>query len=108
MIKQWMIEGEMNDPFREFFVEMDPLVGDDKLWTEKYKLNYIMIPSFLSNSLAHKILLTGKAVNFIRRCCNEQDWILDMSLQLPFETHNLVGSASDTFHHLMNWVDHAY
>ena len=48
-IKQWMIEGEINDPFREFFVEMDPLVNDDKLWTKKYKLNYIMIPSFLSN-----------------------------------------------------------
>ena len=84
MIKQWMIEGEINDPFQEFFVDMDPMVGNDKLWTEKYKLNYIMIPSFLSNSLAHKILLTGKAVNFIRRCCGEQDWILDASLQIPF------------------------
>lgn len=108
MIKQWMIEGEINDPFREFFVEMDPLVSDDKLWTKKYKLNYIMIPSFLSNQLAHKILLTGKAVNFIRRCCNEQDWILDVSMQMPFETQNLVGTASETFHHLQRWVDHAY
>ncbi|CDW82197.1 gamma-tubulin complex [Stylonychia lemnae] len=109
MIKQWMIEGEINDPFQEFFVEVDPIVPDDKLWTEKYKLNYIMIPSFLTNALAHKILLTGKAVNFIRRCCQEQDWILDISLQLPFETSTLlVGSASDTFQHLKNWVDHAY
>jgi len=80
MIKQWMIEGEINDPFGEFFVEINPLISDDKLWTEKYKLNYIMIPSFLTNSLANKILLTGKAVNFIRRCCSEQDWILDVSL----------------------------
>lgn len=39
-----------------------------------------MIPSFLSYSLAKKILQTGKAVNFIRHCCNEQDWILDTSL----------------------------
>jgi gamma-tubulin complex component 3 len=108
MIKTWMIEGEINDPFKEFFVEMDPLVSDDKLWTEKYKINYIMIPSFLSNSLAHKILLTGKAVNFIRRCCVEQDWILDVSMQLPFEVNSLVGSASETFMHLKNWVDHAY
>lgn len=69
MIKQWMIEGEINDPFSEFFVEVDPLVSDDKLWTEKYKLNYVMIPSYLTNALAKKILLTGKAVNFIRRCC---------------------------------------
>lgn len=71
MIKQWMIEGEINDPFEEFFVEVNPMTSDDKLWTEKYKLNYIMIPSFLTNALAHKILLTGKAVNFIRRCCLE-------------------------------------
>ncbi len=71
MIKQWMIEGEINDPFSEFFVEMDPMVSDDKLWVEKYKINYVMIPSFLSNELAKKILLTGKAVNFIRRCCDE-------------------------------------
>jgi len=28
-----------------------------------------MIPAFLSNHLANKILQTGKAVNFIRRCC---------------------------------------
>jgi len=30
-------------------------------------------------------MMTGKAVNFIRRCCGEQDWILDVSLQLPFD-----------------------
>ena len=52
MIKTWMIEGEINDPFREFFVDTDVNVPDDKLWTQKYSLNYIMIPSFLSNELA--------------------------------------------------------
>ena len=97
MIKTWMIEGEINDPFREFFVDTDPNVPDEKLWTQKYSLNYIMIPSFLSNELAVKILKTGKAVNFIRRCCGEQDWILDLSLQLPFDAQSLSGSMSDTF-----------
>lgn len=71
MIRQWMLEGEINDPFAEFFVETDPLVADDKLWTEKYRLKHIMIPTFMSNALANKILATGKAVNFIRRCCSE-------------------------------------
>ena len=52
MIKTWMIEGEINDPFREFFVDTDPNIPDDKLWTQKYSLNAIMIPSFLSNELA--------------------------------------------------------
>ena len=63
MIKTWMIEGEINDPFREFFVDTDPNVPDEKLWTSKYSLNYIMIPSFLSNELAQKILQTGKSVS---------------------------------------------
>jgi len=51
------------------------------LWTEKYRLNAVMIPNgLISYELARKILLTGKAVNFIRRCCNEQDWMLDPSI----------------------------
>lgn len=108
MIKTWMIEGEINDPFREFFIDTDPNVTDDKLWTQKYSLNYVMIPSFLSNELAIKILQTGKTVNFIRRCCGEQDWILDLSLQLPFDAQSLSGSTSDTFSKLNNWVNNAY
>jgi len=80
MIKEWMLEGEINDPFQEFFVEVNPLVGDDKLWTDKYKLNYIMIPAYFSNELAKQILQTGKSVNFIRRCCQEQGWTLDLHL----------------------------
>ena len=52
MIKEWMLDGEINDPYQEFFIEQNPLVSDDKLWTDKYKLNYIMIPSFFSNCLA--------------------------------------------------------
>ena len=111
LVKQWMLEGELNDQYEEFFVECDLKVGDDKLWTHKYKLNYIMIPSFLTNDLANKILLTGKAVNFIRRCCNEQDWILDVSQQLPFNAENMcsIGNQqTEAFVNLKNWVDHAY
>lgn len=67
MIKTWMIEGELNDPFQEFFVCMDPEIPDNLIWTNKYDLKHAMIPSFLTNDLAHKILLTGKAVNFIKK-----------------------------------------
>ena len=71
MVKQWMLEGEITDPYNEFFIEVDVLVPDERLWTDKYKLNHIMIPTFMSNALANKILATGKAVNFIRKCCDE-------------------------------------
>jgi hypothetical protein len=33
MIKTWMIEGEINDPYDEFFVTIDPNTPDDKLWS---------------------------------------------------------------------------
>lgn len=68
MIKTWMIEGDLSDPFHEFFVSMDPNVPDHLIWTRKYNLKMEMIPSFLTSDLARKILLTGKAVNFIKKC----------------------------------------
>ena len=77
MIQQWMLQGEINDPYFEFFIENDYSVTDDRLWTHKYKLNYIMIPAFLTNQLAKKILQTGKAVNFIRKCCLMPEWTLN-------------------------------
>ena len=40
MIKTWMVEGELNDPYEEFFVTMDQSVPDSRLWTDKYQLNY--------------------------------------------------------------------
>jgi len=96
MIKMWMIQGEINDPFSEFFIDTDPSVTDEKLWTQKYSLNPILIPSFINRDLAQKILQTGKAVNFIRRCCGEPEWLLDISLQMPFDVSGVNSSDSET------------
>ena len=104
MIKTWMLTGEINDPYQEFFVETDPNIGYNELWTKKYRLNYVMIPAFLSNQLANKILQTGKAVNFIRKCCDEQDWILDVSLQAPFQAEQYDLDSNK----LKQWVETAY
>lgn len=38
MIKTWMIEGDLNDPYQEFFITMDPNVPDSKLWTDKHHI----------------------------------------------------------------------
>ena len=110
MIKTWMLEGEINDPHREFFVDTDPSVPDEKLWLYKYSLNPIMVPSFINNELAKKILETGKAVNFIRRCCDEQDWMLDESDQMPFDTEELLAKSShnDIFTRLGKYIENAH
>ena len=107
MIKTWMIEGELNDPFQEFFVSMDPNVPNDLIWTQKYDLKPSMIPSFLTNDFARKILLTGKAVNFIKKCCHEEDWVLDANEHIPFSADTF-SSDENSYSTLQNWVDHAY
>jgi gamma-tubulin complex component 3 len=78
-----------------------------------------MIPNgLLTHDLAKKILLTGKAVNFIRRCCNEQEWMLsdqslhsgitfDVAALIPTEDENSKGST-EAAKALRQWVDHAY
>lgn len=66
MIQSWIIEGELDDPFQEFFVIMDPEISDNMIWSNKYQLKHSLIPSILTNDSAYKILLAGKAVNFIK------------------------------------------
>ena len=72
----------------------DPSVPNEHLWSQKYKLNPKMLPTFISlcvcnervclvadpddtnegvhsgcSELAKKILVIGKSINFIRQCC---------------------------------------
>ena len=83
MIKLWMINGEPNDLYGDFFVIIDEKVTETKLWTDKYSLNIEQIPTFLSYDLAYKVFLTGKSINFIKKCCCEAEWIIPNSLREP-------------------------
>jgi hypothetical protein len=47
MIRCWIFDGELHDDVGEFFVATDPSVPDERLWSEKYSLNYSMVPSFI-------------------------------------------------------------
>ncbi|GAC72826.1 gamma-tubulin complex, DGRIP91/SPC98 component [Moesziomyces antarcticus T-34] len=96
----WIYEGELQDPFREFFVELndDPraagqsrsnagaaegdlpsfsdLEGDAaSLWQNKFLFRSEMLPSFLQESFGRKIFSTGKSLNFIRQSCGDGDWV---------------------------------
>ncbi|KAI8805753.1 Spc98 family-domain-containing protein [Cladochytrium replicatum] len=91
MIRLWMFEGELEDPFNEFFVVprtgIMPLDKNNNvsislrpdvhnLWKHKYVLRAEHIPKFLNKSTAKKIFLTGKNLNFIRYSCGESAYSL--------------------------------
>lgn len=88
-LSKWIYEGELDDPFDEFFVkddkssssknEVEDDDGDeetnDKIWKEKFSFRKEMLPSFLRESFARKIFSTGKSLNFIRYSCDDSDWV---------------------------------
>lgn len=73
MVRSWVLEGELEDIFAEFFIVGQP-VKAESLWREGYMLHAGMLPSFISPSLAQRILRTGKSINFLRVCCEDRGW----------------------------------
>lgn len=73
MVRSWVLEGELEDIFSEFFVLSQP-VKAESLWREGYRLHAAMLPTFISQSLAQRILRTGKSINFLRVCCEDRVW----------------------------------
>ncbi|CAF2989260.1 unnamed protein product [Rotaria socialis] len=72
MIVEWICNGIINDPYQEFFVSTDKMIGEEKLWYDKYTLRVPMVPTFLSMEQAKKIWITGKSINFLRVVCKDR------------------------------------
>ena len=73
---RWLVDGDIQDPFLEFFVRDNPAVPHNMLWEgNKYTLAPDHIPGFLPERIARTVLLVGKTVNFLRHCCKDAAWI---------------------------------
>ncbi|KAH8556990.1 Spc98 family-domain-containing protein [Umbelopsis sp. PMI_123] len=79
MLRMWIYEGELEDPYEEFFVGCDESVSEEELWQKKYSFREGMLPSFISNTLAQKIFSIGKSLNFIRYNCHESSVLQENS-----------------------------
>ena len=87
MLRQWIYDGELSDPYQEFFVheqgpqrdgptQVDPRRAPaTSMWEDKYKLEESMIPSIITEEFARKVFLIGKSLNFIRYGCGDSAWV---------------------------------
>jgi gamma-tubulin complex component 3 len=76
MTVHWITKGEITDPYLEFFISENVRVKetDSAYWRLRFTLREEMLPTTLTLAQAHNILLIGKNIDFIRRCCKAKDW----------------------------------
>ncbi|KAH6722216.1 Spc98 family-domain-containing protein [Leptodontidium sp. MPI-SDFR-AT-0119] len=114
MLRHWIYDGELSDPYHEFFVsEQDPNAVNDtpdsrsrggasSVWEDKYKLNEDMVPSIITQDFAQKVFLIGKSLNFIRYGCGDSQWVEEYSKAASKELR--YGDTAT----LETWIDEAY
>ncbi|EMD70212.1 hypothetical protein GGP41_000348 [Bipolaris sorokiniana] len=114
MLRQWVYDGELADPFAEFFVSEqseDEILeangnegkgGATSVWEDKYRLNDKMVPTIVTEDFAKKVFLIGKTLNFIRYGCGDAAWVDTYSKKASKElqygdTANLERSIGDAY-----------
>ncbi|KIO25990.1 hypothetical protein M407DRAFT_75038, partial [Tulasnella calospora MUT 4182] len=98
-LHRWIYSGDLQDPFLEFFVAVDPQLANQnyskrnsfdpedmreretgaKIWKSKYKFRKDMLPRFVGEEFGRKIFSTGKSLNFIRYSCQDSEWVATRS-----------------------------
>lgn len=114
ILRQWIYDGELSDPYLEFFVhEQDPHAvktpeeirargATSSVWEDKYKIEESMIPSIITEDFAQKVFLIGKSLNFIRHGCGDSLWVDEYSKDASKELR--YGDTAT----LETWIDEAY
>ncbi|GAB1729145.1 hypothetical protein NU195Hw_g3409t1 [Hortaea werneckii] len=82
MLRAWIYDGELEDPYLEFFVEENRDYEDSgatSVWEHKYLLKTSMIPAIVTPDFAQRVFLIGKSLNFIRYGCGDSAWVENYS-----------------------------
>lgn len=94
MLKTWIYEGQLRDPFREFFVRESPpnpnpgytsSAEERSAWEGKYSIEGSMVPAFIGEHVAQKVFLIGKSLNFIRGECGEEGYVVEHAKEASIE-----------------------
>ena len=68
----WIKYGNLEDPYKEFFVNVLDGIKDDDIWNLKYQLVAKNVPNFMKREKTLKIFEVGKGIHFLRNYCNEK------------------------------------
>ncbi|KAI0551957.1 Spc97/Spc98 family protein [Xylaria curta] len=109
ILRHWIYDGELSDPYLEFFVQLKSTeatakakTGSTNVWDEKYEMSQTMIPSIVTLEFANKVHLIGKSLNFIRHSCGDAQWVESYSKASSKELR--YGDTAT----LESWIDDAY
>ncbi|PHH73238.1 hypothetical protein CDD82_5595 [Ophiocordyceps australis] len=113
MLRHWIYDGELVDPYVEFFVREQThggaqeeakgkKKGSGNLWEDKYEIDESMVPSIMTRDFAQKVFLIGKSLNFIRHSCGDWAWVEQYSRAASKELR--YGDTAT----LEGWIDEAY
>jgi gamma-tubulin complex component 3 len=69
MLMLWTFEGELRDPYGEFFIGVSLSVDAGSLWNDKYYERSVMVPNFFTQEQGHQVATTGKSICFLREIC---------------------------------------
>ena len=70
-IVDWIKYGKLEDPYKEFFVEILNGIGEDDIWNLKYQIIGKNVPNFMKREPTIKIFEVGKCIHFIKSYCKE-------------------------------------
>ena len=109
ILRHWIYDGELSDPYLEFFIQLKSTesvaktkTGSTNVWDEKYDMEHTMIPSIVTLEFANKVHLIGKSLNFIRHSCGDAQWVESYSKASSKELR--YGDTAT----LESWIDDAY
>ncbi|KAK4540410.1 hypothetical protein LTR36_009267 [Oleoguttula mirabilis] len=109
MLRAWIYDGELEDPYLEFFVYENTEYEDSgatSVWEHKYMLKESMIPTIITEDFANRVFLIGKSLNFIRYGCGDSAWVesysKDASRELKYgDTATLSTSIDEAYKTVM-------
>ena len=71
-VVNWIKYGELEDPYKEFFVDIIDGINNDDIWNLKYQLIAKNVPNFMKREKTIKIFEVGKGIHFMRNFCDEK------------------------------------